>query len=578
MINKTVSASGRRGSQAALGLRAWARVLLAAALGACDLLCTCAVGDVLDDVTRWEEGRSGSASSARLGNDGLPDPTANIDCQRFVEPGEKVVIADLKGPGVITHIWFTVNHFTSIGPGEEPRGRANPREILIRMYWDDREEPDVEAPLSDFFAQGFGKRITVVSTPVIVEDGDGYNCYWRMPFRKSARIEVINQSRKPYRSLFYAVDWIKKPSLPPETMYFCARYRQEFPVQGNPNRPDNEYLILDTQGRGYFVGMSLSVRTRTPDWFGEGDVRIAIDGEARPSIWGTGTEDYFLSAWGLKPCLTPYFGCPYVSHKTRDVGQMSSCYRWHIRDPIVFSKGIRVAVEMMGFTNADENTRNHPRLYDQRQDDVCSVAYWYQQGPSKQFAPSTTAEERKYPSIDPVIAWAEDHKDAKFHGRGRIRMRGLPQYWDTDRVMAFTPKSKEDAWVELPFEVKEKAPYRLLVVLERSPDAGIYQASLDGVKLGQPIDLYDPQPPNAMNPLVDDVQLLDFWPEPGKYTLRLECVGRNHLSSGTAIGVNSVRLRERRPRVKEIGYLKDHDWRSEPILIDHTVKLKPVKP
>ncbi|MBN2295315.1 MAG: hypothetical protein JXM70_22990, partial [Pirellulales bacterium] len=237
---------------------------------------------------------------------------------------------------------------------------------------------------------------------------------------------------------------------------------------------------------------------------------------------------------------------------------------------------------------------------DQRQDDVCSVAYWYQQGPSKQFAPSTTAEQRKYPCIDPVIAWGEDFLGDKtaealdapnqpdktylrkpiparatcYHGEGRLKSWGLAQYWDTDHVVSFKPKSKKDAWVELSFEVTKKEPYRLLAVLERSPDGGIYQAFLNGVKVGRPIDLYQPAPRVYTWPVVDDYQLMDFWPEPGKYTLRLECVGRHPLSTGTSIGVNSVRLRERRPRVKEIGYLKDYDWRKKPIMIDHTVDLK----
>ncbi|MBN2022014.1 MAG: DUF2961 domain-containing protein [Pirellulales bacterium] len=572
MFDKNTSDSRRHGGVPRFSRRVWRGMMLAVTMTA--LPAAPVAGDPLDDVTRWEDGRSYSASSARLGKDGQPDPAANIDCQRFVEPGETAVIADIEGPGVINHIWITINHFSSIRPGEEPRGRANSREVLVRMYWDGRDRPDVEAPLCDLFAQGFGKRITVNSIPVVVEDGDSYNCYWRMPFRKSARIEVVNQSKKPLRSLFRAIDWIKKDSLSPETMYFCARYRQEFPVQGNPDRPDNEYLILDTEGQGYYVGTALSVRTRSPDWFGEGDIRIAIDGEERPSIWGTGTEDYFLSAWGLKPCLTPFFGTPYVSHVARDVGQMSCAYRWHVRDPIVFKKSIRVAVEMMGFTNADENAQNIPRLYDQRQDDVASVAFWYQFGPSKQFAPTTTAEQRKLPSIDPIIAWGEDHRADRFHGQGAVQMRGLAQYWDTDRVLAFTPKSEKDAWIELSFEVKEKAPYRLVAVLEKSPDAGIYQAFLNGVKIGPPLDLYDTQSANKTLPLVDDISLMDFWPEPGKYTLRLECVGRNHLSSDRAIGVNSVRLRERRPRVKDIGYLKDYDWRKKPILIDATVTVE----
>ncbi|MBN1126722.1 MAG: DUF2961 domain-containing protein [Sedimentisphaerales bacterium] len=519
---------------------------------------------LLDDISRWEEGRSMSSSSVRLNKDGLPDPTANVDCNRIVEPDQTVIIADLKGPGVITHIWMTVYHFQSLQFGAEPGGRANPQEILIRMYWDGREKPDVEVPMSDFFAAGFGKRTTVLSLPVVTEDGDSYNCWWRMPFRKSARIEVINQSKKNLRALFHSVDWIKKKTIPENAMYFCAQYRQEYPVQGDPDKPDNEYLILDASGKGYYVGTVLSVRTRSPDWFGEGDIRMAIDGEQKPSIWGTGTEDYFLSAWGQKPCLTPYFGTAYLSHKNRDVGQMSSCYRWHIADPIVFNTSLRVTIETMGFANRDENPEGRSRLYWQRQDDVSSVAYWYQFGPSKKFAETTTPEQRKLPSIDPIIAWGKDYQADQYHGKGLTRMRNTDTYFDTDPVLEFTPDSKDDAWIELSFQVNRKQPFRLVVVLGRSPQSGIYQASLEGVKIGKPIDLYNDTSD------VDDYQLMDFWPEPGRYTLRLECIGHNHLSSGGQIRINSVRLRERRPRVERFGYLKDHDWRANPILIDKT--------
>ncbi|MGD9126708.1 MAG: DUF2961 domain-containing protein, partial [Planctomycetia bacterium] len=126
-----------------------------------------ATDDVLSDVPRFEPGRSHCESSAKLGKDGKPDPTANGDCVRFVEPGEKCVVADLKGPGVITHIWFTINQFTTLF-GEPPRGRARGREILIRIYWDGRDKPDVEAPFTDFFAQPFGKHVAVNSAPIMV--------------------------------------------------------------------------------------------------------------------------------------------------------------------------------------------------------------------------------------------------------------------------------------------------------------------------------------------------------------------------------------------------------------------------
>ena len=126
----------------------------------------------------------------------------------------------------------------------------------------------------------------------------------------------------------------------------------------------------------------------------------------------------------------------------------------------------------------------------------------------------------------------------------------------------FRPKSVEDGWVEYTFEVREKEPLRLLVEATRGPDSGKYQVFLNGVKVGKPIDLYGSQGG------IDDVQLMDFWPEPGKYTLRLVCVGKNKDSEGIRLGVNSVRLRERRPRVKAFGYDKDKDWRSDQVLYE----------
>ena len=163
------------------------------------------------------------------------------------------------------------------------------------MFWDDQEKPAVEAPMGDFFANAFGFRSEVISLPVVVEDADSYNCYWRMPFRKSARIEVINQSDKPLRGLYHNIDWIKLDSLPDDTPYFYAQYRQEYPVEKG-----KDYVLLETQGKGHYVGTVLAVRMRSPAWFGEGDEKIYIDGEAKPSIWGTGTEDYFLLGLGLE--------------------------------------------------------------------------------------------------------------------------------------------------------------------------------------------------------------------------------------------------------------------------------------
>jgi hypothetical protein len=234
---------------------------------------------------------------------------------------------------------------TFLGP--EPQdwarsGSANHQEMLLRIYWDGSDRPGVEAPVGDFFANCFGRRSSVVSLPVIVEDADSYNCFWHMPFRKSARVEIVNQSDKPINLLYYNIDWIKRDSLPKDTPYFYAQYRQEYPAESG-----KDYVVLDTKGRGHYVGTVLAVRTRSPAWFGEGDEKIYLEGEEKPSLWGTGTEDYFLSAWGLQKTSTPYFGVPYFD-QWGIVGGHTSAYRWHLSDPIVFQKGIKVTFEHLG--------------------------------------------------------------------------------------------------------------------------------------------------------------------------------------------------------------------------------------
>ncbi len=513
-----------------------------------------ALGQGLAGLTRWEEGRSMRAGSNVWLEDAPYAEANNMDRPDRIEAGETYVMADLKGPGVITHIWMTFLHEPHFWVKD---GAANHQEMLIRIYWDGREKPDVEVPVGEFFASCFGKRMEVISVPVIVEGGDSYNCFWHMPFRKSARIEIVNQSKKPIRKLYNNIDWIKKKSLPENTMNFCAQYRQEYPAQNG-----KDYLVLDAEGKGYYVGTVYSVRTRSPSWFGEGDEKIYIDGEAKPSIRGTGTEDYFLSAWGLDRHSTPYFGVPYLNQPDRIIGQMTCSYRWHIHDPLVFNTGIRVTFETFGWMSPDENKEHRPHSWNEREDDFSSVAYWYQMGPSKKFTEIPSAEDRKLPSLERILVWGKESLDTKFHGPGEATVQRGARYLPSDGQLLFKPQSKQDGWVEFSFDVKEKEPLRLILELTRSYDYGVWQPILNGVKLGEPIDLYRPQPD------LWEFHLMDFWPEPGKYTLRLECVGKNRESSGHNLGVNSVRLRERRPRVKAFGYDKDKDWRKEQVLYD----------
>lgn len=516
--------------------------------------------DTLSDLARPKDGRSMRASSTfREGSNGQYDPKAlpkgdneeksNFDNFR-VGPGETHVLMDVQGPGIITHIWMTF-----LGP--EPQnwaknGSANHQEMLLRIYWDGSKRPGVEAPVGDFFANCFGRRNEVISTPVIVEDADAYNCFWNMPFHKSARVEIVNQSEKPINLLYYNIDWIKKDRLPRDTPYFYAQYRQEYPVQKG-----QDYVILDTKGKGHYVGTVLAVRTRSPQWFGEGDEKIYVDGEEKPSIWGTGTEDYFLSAWGLKKVNTPYFGVPYFD-QWGIIGGKTSAYRWHLHDPIVFNKGLKVTLEHFGWMSPDENPKQQTNSWNEREDDYASVAFWYQTGTPTFAARAPHARERRLPSLERVTAYARDFADDSHHGEGEVVKQQLALY-DGPHLL-YMPKQQQNAWLEIPFEVTKKEPLRLLLNMTKSYDFGKYQATLNGVKLGGPMDFYSAEVTDA------EFHLLDFWPDPGRYTLRLECVGKNVQSSGYYAGMESVRLRERRPRVTEYGFDRDKDWKQKPEL------------
>jgi len=521
-----------------------------------------------------------ATSTFREGADGNYDPKAppksdleeksNRDNFR-VPPGATHVLMDVEGPGLITHMWITF-----LGPEAHPwapNGSANHQELLLRIYWDGNEKPGVEAPFGDFFAGCFGKRSEVVSLAVIVEGGDSYNCFWHMPFHKSARVEIVNQSEKPLSLLYYNIDWIKKDSLPANTPYFYAQYNQSYPLEtGKP------YTLLETEGKGHYVGTVFSVRTRSPYWFGEGDEMVTIDGEAIPSVWGTGTEDYFLCAWGLEKTLTPYFGVPYFD-QWGIVGCHTSAYRWHINDPFVFSESIKVQFETFGWIAADENPDYRAMSWNPREDDYASVAFWYQTGTPTFTARAPSAKERQLPNIErTVIKVAELDYDQKndlaekplirleYDGRKDVvptekEVQRYPEHFDME--VLFVPNEGAES-LEVPFEVAEKEPLRLLINVGKGPNLGIYEVSLDGVKLGTRMDFYSPEVEAR------EYHFLDFWPEPGSYVLKLSCVGKNHLSSGNGLMIESVRLRERRPRVKEMAHDRDKDWRANPIYYEGT--------
>ncbi len=502
----------------------------------------------LEALAAPQAGRSMRATSTHLLPDGACDPDSNWDNSN-VKPGETKILLDTRGPGEITHIWMTF-----LGPEPHPwaqDGAANHQEMLLRIFWDNRPEPDVEAPVGEFFACGFGKRMEVQSLPVIVDDGDAYNCFWRMPFREAARIEIVNQSDKDIGLLYYNIDWVQK-NVDDDAPYFCARYNQSYPAEKG-----EDYVILDTEGKGHYVGTTLFVRSRSPEWFGEGDEKIYIDGEEKASIWGTGTEDYFLAAWGLKRNNTLYFGTPWVED-WGILGQRTAAYRWHIQDPLIFNTGIRFTLEHYGWLPVDENPKGIRDSWNEREDDFASVAYWYQTGPSKKFSTIPGAKDRKLPSLDIVVP-AVTTQDKQKHGKGEVTIQKDGLWLEYGQVF-FIPASAEEAWYEIPFEVAVREPRRLILELTQSYDYGIYQVCVDGVKVGNPIDLY------ADSTSVKECQILDFWPEQGTHVVRLQHVGKSEKSSGDYLGIVSVRLRQRRPCVAEYGHDRDKNWKDSPVL------------
>ncbi len=491
-------------------------------------------GAGLSGLTRVQQGRSRAVTSSAT------DFNSNYDRRTYIEPGETMVLADISGPAVISHIWLT---FSEARPNWlEAGGSAHPGEIILRMYWDGGEHPAVEAPLGDFFGAGFGLRREVRSIPIQVEGGDGYNSYWQMPFFTRALITVTNEGKKNVRSFYYHIDYTEVDSLPPGTAYFCAQYRQEFPeTQGK------DYLILDAEGQGHYVGTVMSVRSRSPFWFGEGDARIYVDGDTTPTIQGTGTEDYFLSAWGLNEHLFPYFGCTYLSDDPSNLGVRATMYRWHIDDPLRFTESLRFEIEHTGWISADETETGEIDGHVEREDDIATVAFWYQVGQPKRFTTLPSLEARSFPNLDHVIEGKLLTETAR-HSRGAVELQ-QGYDWTGDGQLRFVPAS-DHAFLEVEFENAEPQLAGLVLRLTHGPDYGRYRILLDGTEVTGLSDYPDWNPAGPRDFYAPAVEVKDYYLgsytlSPGRHIVRFESAGSNPFSSGEILGLDSVRLRER---------------------------------
>lgn len=316
-------------------------------------------------------------------------------CLKDIAPSETVMLADIKGPGVIHHIWITVDEKTS------EADCFVLRDLVLRMYWDDENTPSVEVPLGDFFCCGFGKACNVSSMPITVVPSRGFNSYFSMPFAGRALITLENQHNNTIPAFFYQIDYCEYDQLPGAAEYFHAKWNREaITTKGQ------DYVILDqVKGRGTYVGTYIALQTLQRYWWGEGEVKFYIDGDREyPTICGTGMEDYFGGSWSFgkqedgrmaeQNFSTLFMGYPYYSrhddlilnpYHNDDCPPMRGLYRFHIPDPVFFEEELKVTVQQIGVC--------HSGLFE-RQDDVSSVAYWYQTEPHVPFSAMLSREER----------------------------------------------------------------------------------------------------------------------------------------------------------------------------------------
>jgi hypothetical protein len=280
-------------------------------------------------------------------------------------------IVDLRGAGIITHLWFT------FPAGDRNFGRRN----LLRIFWDDDTEPAVVAPLSDFFGLPFGftgKEYRIDSEFLVVTPNNGLNSYFRMPFSKGARIEIFSEQEESGGGFYVQADYLVFPSGLPEK-YESLRFHAQFRFENPTSAYGRHYLFLDATGSGALLGVTFGIQLHHPApdaWFHGGGDTIYIDGEESPSVLhGIGAEDFFGCSWGVGEFSSRYLGVPL--QQVDNEGRISrlSLYRFFVRDPVPFRKSIRGLMGAMGHN-------------------MSSVAYWYQAGPVKPFFQVPGADRR----------------------------------------------------------------------------------------------------------------------------------------------------------------------------------------
>jgi len=312
----------------------------------------------------------------------------NLD--RLVIPcGQTIPFAEIRGAGIVKHIWITMACADAMIR----------RNAVLRIYWDGEENPSVESPIGDFFGQGWGESYRMNSLPVVAapKKGNAMNCYFPMPFSRSARFTLENQSESDISAFYFYIDYEQHRRIPDDLPRFHAWWNRsltephaegedEWNVLGkglkHPPRLGNNYVFAEIEGRGHFVGLNYYVDCPTPMWYGEGDDMFFIDGEPwPPRLHGTGTEDFFNSSWSPKEVfMHPFFGYARVNEGSGWMGR-THCYRFLLEAPLPFRESLVGSIE--------HGHANNLTL------DLVTVAYWYQTEPHKPFPALPAVEKRQ---------------------------------------------------------------------------------------------------------------------------------------------------------------------------------------
>ncbi len=304
---------------------------------------------------KGEPGQGGqAASNLGVGRKGFP--------AKGIAPGETVELCNIKGPGTINHIWMT--------GGFRNKNAIALRSMVIRAYWENQEHPSIECPLGDFMGSAHAKVNSYQSAVHSTGINSALNIWLPMPFNKNARLTLTNEGDANI-SLFYQVDYTINDRHPENFGRLHVCFRRE-----NPTTLKKDFEILpERTGEGRFIGTVLGIRALESNWWGEGEVKIYMDGDTEfPTICGTGSEDYVCLSYGMQQTPFQYHGCSWNQNS------FISMYRWHIPDPIYWEKKCRIVIQQIGYSG-QLRQENKPPLYE-RQDDWSSATFWYEPVPS----------------------------------------------------------------------------------------------------------------------------------------------------------------------------------------------------